>query len=181
MLVDKLEHIDGVTFHDLYELYPDFNIDLHREQELLSNHDIVVWHHPFYWYSCPPLMKQWIDVVLEYRWAYGPQGNALAGKQALNVITAGGTREVYCAEGYNHYSINQFLVPFEQTAKLCGMEYLPPFAVTGTHGLSEDDLEKYGRQYQNLIRRLQEGLSQKQVAHCHFLNDIPELSNEHLT
>uniref|UniRef100_UPI0030DDDD5A NAD(P)H-dependent oxidoreductase n=1 Tax=uncultured Roseivirga sp. TaxID=543088 RepID=UPI0030DDDD5A len=76
-LVSKIQNREGVTFHDLYELYPDFNIDLQREKELLTKHDVIIWHHPFYWYNCPPLMKQWMDVVLEFNWAYGPQGNAL--------------------------------------------------------------------------------------------------------
>ncbi|MDF7639407.1 NAD(P)H-dependent oxidoreductase [Lactobacillus sp. ESL0791] len=24
---------------------------------------------PFYWYSCPPLLKKWEDDVLEHGWA----------------------------------------------------------------------------------------------------------------
>ncbi len=62
-LVDKIKNKEGVTFHDLYEYYPDFNIDLLKEKKLLLEHYVVVWHHPLYWYSCPPLLKQWIDLV----------------------------------------------------------------------------------------------------------------------
>ncbi len=177
ILVEKIRKKEGVTFHDLYEQYPDFNIDLLVEKKLLLHHDVVIWHHPFYWYSCPPLMKQWIDIVLEFGWAYGPEGNALKGKQALNVITAGGSREVYCTEGNNNYSVNEFLRPFEQTARLCGMEYLPPFTIMGTHQLSDEELENYGNQFESLITLLQEGVSARDVGRCDFFNDIPELSN----
>src|SRR5687767_1197669 len=76
-LVGALRGIDGVTFHDLYERYPDFNVDLEFEKQLLLDHDVIIWHHPFYWYSAPPLLKQWIDIVLEFGWAYGPGGVAL--------------------------------------------------------------------------------------------------------
>ena len=31
-LVQKVKNLDGVTFHDLYELYPEFNIDVPLEQ-----------------------------------------------------------------------------------------------------------------------------------------------------
>lgn len=175
-LVRKLQNREGVTFHDLYEQYPDFNIDLPKEKELLSQHDIIVWHHPFYWYSCPPLMKQWIDVVLEFNWAYGPEGNALKHKKCLNVITTGGAREVYCTNGNNHYSINEFLRPFEQTARLCGMEYLPPFTVMGTHKLSKEDLEVYVDQYDQLIHALQVDQSFGITKNCEFLNDTPLLN-----
>ncbi len=170
--------MEGVTVHDLYERYPDFNIDTYIEKDLLHHHDIVVFHHPFYWYSCPPLLKQWIDIVLEFGWAYGPEGNALQGKKAFNVLTAGGTREVYCADGKNHYTIREFLRPFEQTARLCGMEYLPPFGVMGTHKLSKEQLAIHVEQYQELLKSLQEEeLEIPDGDNCQFLNDLATLQS----
>ncbi|MEL6558160.1 MAG: NAD(P)H-dependent oxidoreductase [Bacteroidota bacterium] len=174
-LVEKVRKKEGVTFHDLYEQYPDFNIDLMLEKNLLSHHDIIIWHHPFYWYSCPPLLKQWIDLVLEYNWAYGPEGHAIEGKQVFNVITAGGSREVYCSAGYNNFSVKEFLRPFEQTARLCGMTYLPPFAVMGTHNLSSEDLAHYCEQYDEAISMIQNGVDVKDLASYNFLNDHPQL------
>ncbi|MDL5512423.1 NAD(P)H-dependent oxidoreductase [Arenibacter sp. M-2] len=175
-LVKRIENKEGVTFHDLYERYPDFNIDIIGEKKLLDEHDVIVWHHPFYWYSCPPLMKQWMDVVLEFGWAYGPKANALHTKKCLNVITTGGTREVYCPTGSNNYSINEFLRPFEQTARLCGMEYLPPFTVMGTHNISNEELDKYTLQYEQLIVGLRQNLPFDEIANCEFLNDTPQLN-----
>ena len=32
-----------MTFNDLYEAYPDFDVDVKREQELLAAHEIVVF------------------------------------------------------------------------------------------------------------------------------------------
>jgi len=176
-LVQAIKKRKGVTFHDLYEHYPDFHINVAHEKRLLQQHDIIIWHHPFYWYSCPPLMKQWIDLVLEFGWAYGPEGNALESKKCLNVITTGGSRTVYCSEGNNNYSVNEFLRPFEQTARLCGMEYLPPFTVMGTHKLSIEDLNKHVAQYEVLISCLQEDVTLDKVDTCDFLNDIPKLNN----
>ena len=164
-----------MTIHDLYEQYPDFHIDVPREQELISKHDIVIWHHPFYWYSCPPLMKQWIDMVLEFNWAYGPKGTALQNKICLNAITTGGSKEVYCSSGYNSFTVEQFLRPFEQTANLCGMTYLPPFAVMGTHNLSDETLNDYKINYGNLIDLLQANLSINDFDKTSFINDIPQL------
>jgi glutathione-regulated potassium-efflux system ancillary protein KefG len=175
-LVEKIKHYDGVTFHDLYEQYPDFQVDVEFEKALLIQHDIIIWHHPFYWYSCPPLLKQWIDLVLEFGWAYGPEGNALQDKKCLSVITTGGSRQVYCAEGSNFYSVNEFLRPFEQTARLCGMEYLPPFAVMGTHKLSDEDLAYYVDQYVQMIQLIRKAPVFTLEEGCSFLNDTPELN-----
>ena len=63
-LAEAVSDLPGVTFHDLYELYPDFDVDVPREQELLSAHDAIVLQHPFFWYSTPALVKEWEDLVL---------------------------------------------------------------------------------------------------------------------
>ncbi len=63
-LLQLANTLENVTIHDLYELYPDFNIDVPHEQQLLLEHDIILWHHPLYWYHAPALLKQWIDLVL---------------------------------------------------------------------------------------------------------------------
>lgn len=141
----------AVTFHDLYEKYPDFNIDIRAEQDLLLAHEVVLWHHPFYWYSCPPLLKQWIDLVLTFNWAYGPSGTNLRGKTAMNVISTGGAREAYQADGRNRFTLRQLLTPFDQTAFLCGMHYLPPFSVQGTHRLSREELTGKSTEYKHLL------------------------------
>lgn len=172
-LLRQIEDIDGITFHDLYERYPEFHIDIAYEKKLLEEHDVIIWHHPFYWYSCPPLLKQWIDIVLEFNWAYGPEGKALVGKTCFQVITTGGSSEVYCSAGKNNYSINTFLRPFEQTARLCGMRYLPPYAVTGTHKLTDEELQQHARDYRRILVSLRENASVAEVKHCEFQDDVP--------
>lgn len=125
-LIEGISDLDGVTVHDLYEVYPDFHIDREREQALLEEHPRIVWQHPFYWYSTPSLMKEWFDVVLEYGWAYGKDGRALEGKTVKSVITTGASCEAYCREGDNGHSVEELLRPLEQTARLCGMTYETP-------------------------------------------------------
>ena len=153
-LLDGIEQIAGVTVHDLYEEYPNFNISTDREKALLVAQDVLVWHFPFYMFSAPALLKQWMDTVLEHGWAHGSQGNALAGKTAFVALTAGGSRENYSASGHYRHSIREFLLPFEQTALLCKMRYLPPFAVHGTYLLSDQDLAAYTALYQRLLEAL---------------------------
>ncbi len=121
-LVDAVRDLDGVTVNDLYDEYPDLNIDVTREQELLAAHEIVVFQHPFYWYSTPAILKEWQDLVLEHGWAYGHDGDALRGKALLSAMTTGGSEDAYCAKGSNRFSVRQLLAPIEQTARLCGMD-----------------------------------------------------------
>ena len=151
ILVEHIPKNNNITFHDLYEQYPDFDIDVAKEQQLLLEHNIIVWHHPMYWYSCPPLLKQWIDIVLEFGWAYGKSGTMLKGKYIFQAITTGGVEENYCAAGLNRFSIPDLLQPFNQTAHMCNMEYLPPFVVHGTHRMAPSEAQKFGNSYKNLL------------------------------
>ncbi len=64
-LLSAIQETDNITVHDLYAVYPDSFIDVDHEQGLVLAHDVIVFQHPFYWYSCPGLLKDWIDLVLE--------------------------------------------------------------------------------------------------------------------
>lgn len=156
-LIQAVRELDAVTVHDLYEIYPDFHINVKAEQDLLLAHDIVVFHHPFYWYSSPAMLKEWQDLVLEHGFAYGHEGTALRGKKCLTAITTGGDKEAYRQDGHNRFTIRELLVPFEQTARLCGMEYLPPFVVQGTHRLQErHQIDKHAEDYRAVITALRD-------------------------
>ena len=156
-LVERVRGLSGVTLHDLYEAYPDFDVDVRREQELLLAHDVVVLQHPLYWYSTPALVKQWEDLVLEHGWAYGRDGRALVGKVMLNALTAGGPEGAYHPEGANRLTIRELLAPLEQTARLCGMRYLAPFVVFGTHRLRPAEIEGQAAGYAALLAGLRDG------------------------
>jgi glutathione-regulated potassium-efflux system ancillary protein KefG len=156
-LVTAVPARPDVTFHDLYEAYPDYDVDVPHEQALLAAHDVIVLQHPFYWYSTPPLVKQWEDLVLEHGWAYGSQGRALEGKRMLSAITAGGGASAYEHEGYNRFTIRELLAPIEQTARLCRMTYLPPWVVHGTHRLDDAEIAVATARYGALLDALADG------------------------
>ncbi len=157
VLVENIKDLPGVTFHDLYESYPDFAIDIEAEQDLLLEHDVVVFHHPFFWYSTPAILKEWQDLVLEHGWAYGSEGKALVGKVFLGVITTGGREDAYQHEGHSHLTMRELLAPLEQTARLCGMEFLPPFVAHGTHRMTAEEMKAHGRDYRRLLEAIRDG------------------------
>ena len=126
----------SVLVRDLYALYPDYLIDVSEEQALLAKARLVVWQHPIHWYSMPPLMKLWVDEVLGFGWAYGPDGHALRGKDLWLVSSTGGPDDSYRPDSYNRYHFDAFLPPYEQTAALCGMRFLPPLVLHGAHRAS---------------------------------------------
>jgi len=155
-LMEAVQGMEGVTFRDLYEEYPNLHIDFETEQELLLEHDVIVWQHPFYWYSAPAILKEWMDVVLEYGFAYGEGGTRLAGKKVMSALTTGGPLEAYQHDGYNHYTMKELLAPFDQTARLCGMEYLEPFIIHGVRQLTAFQLKECATKYRQKIEELRQ-------------------------
>lgn len=156
-LAASVDGLPGVTFHDLYEAYPDFHLVAAREQKLLTAHDVVVFQFPFFWYSTPAILKEWQDIVLQHGWAYGSKGTALRGKTALFVVSTGGGESSYQADGYNEFTMSEFLVPLYQTCRLCGIDCLPPFVVNGTLAMPPQEIEEHAAGYRRVLEALRDG------------------------
>jgi glutathione-regulated potassium-efflux system ancillary protein KefG len=177
-LLQSARAVQSVTINDLYERYPDFDIDLKREQQLLLAHDIIVWQHPLYWYSCPPLLKQWMDLVLEHGWAYGKKGLALAGKKVFSVLSSGGSMDAYQPGGFHKYPLFEYLRPFERTAELCNMQYWPPFWVHSVHRMETSQIRQYADQYKNLLTALtQDIFSEEEINSQLLMNQLLPISS----
>ena len=128
---------------DLYALYPDYAIDVAAEQSHAARADLIVWLHPIHWYAMPALMKLWVDEVLTLGWAYGQGTRALRGKHLWLVASTGGSEAAYHPSGYNRYFFDAFLPPYEQTAALCGLRWLPPLVQHGAHAIDDDALTQH--------------------------------------
>ncbi|TKI04984.1 glutathione-regulated potassium-efflux system ancillary protein KefG [Martelella alba] len=158
VLLQAVSSLEHVTVHDLYAQYPDFFVDIHYEQQLLREHQVIVFQHPLYTYSCPALLKEWLDRVLTRGFASGIGGNALSGKAWRSVITTGEPETAYQRLGYNRYTMDEVLRPFELTATLCRMRWLPPLVIYWARRQSADILKRHADAYvQWLNMPLEEG------------------------
>jgi glutathione-regulated potassium-efflux system ancillary protein KefF len=137
-MMHAAQALPRLQVQDLYSSYPDYTIDVAAEQAALEKAKLVVLLHPIQWYSSPALQKLWLDDVLTYGWAYGEGGNKLQGKDLWLVATTGGPEASYHPQGYNRYFFDAFLPPYEQTAALCGMRFLPPLILHGAHAVGQE-------------------------------------------
>lgn len=147
-MIEAARGLAHVELRDLYALYPDYAIDVAAEQAAAAAADLIVWQHPWQWYSMPPLMKLWLDEVLAHGWAYGhdAQGRAtraLAGKDLWLATSTGGAESAYHPGGYNRHFFDDFLPPYRQTAALCGLRFLPPLVCHGAHALDAAALQAH--------------------------------------
>ena len=169
--------IAQITFHDLYEEYPNFIIDIEKEQDLLKGHDIIIFQHPMYWYSSPALMKEWMDVVFQHGFAYGAEGQSLKNKTFVSVITTGADPISYL----NDNSLRNVMQPFEKTVRFCNMDYLPPFVIHGglkiksgqtNSNVAKEMLKTQVMLFKSFIKDLSNGeINHQELDHFNTMNE----------
>jgi glutathione-regulated potassium-efflux system ancillary protein KefF len=148
-MLDALGDVPGVEVRSLYDLYPDFRLDVDAEQEALARADLVVWQHPMHWYGAPPLFRLWMDKVLQHGWAYGVESSVLRGKDCLWAVTTGGAPDdfVRCADT----DLGVLGQPLRSAAELCGMQWLEPHATFGVHALDAGQLAESVERYRRRL------------------------------
>ena len=158
IIVDRIRSLPQVTIKNLHQEYPSFTINVDAEQEALLKADSVVFQFPFYWYSVPGIMKEWMDQVLTYGFAYGSTGDKLRGKHFLVSTTVGGPADAYCEGGYNNFTIGDLLKPLRQMSNLTGMLYHRPIV---SHGMiyipnvynTKESVEAQAREHADKLSR----------------------------
>lgn len=149
------QYPEKYTVHELYKAYPDGHIDVQQEQQLIESHDRLVLQFPFYWFSSPPLLKQWLDEVFTYGWAYGSKGDKLQQRKVALAVSAGIKEADYTEEGKYRYTLEQLLTPFETTFYYCNADYRPFFAFYGAeHEPTANELEQSTQNYLRFMDNL---------------------------
>ena len=115
---------------ELYKLYPDFKIDVKKEQEKLLKADFIILQFPYFWYNAPALLRKWFEDVLEHGFAYGSKGKALQGKKLIVSFTTGSPVETYKEGGMQNFTLEDLTKGFHQLANLCSMNWAG-FVATG--------------------------------------------------
>jgi glutathione-regulated potassium-efflux system ancillary protein KefF len=140
--------LPDLEVRSLYDLYPDFAIDVEAERDALLRADIIVWQAPFYWYGLPSLMHLWVEKVLAHGWAYGAGGTAVHGKTALWVTTTGAPESAYRPGQMHGHPFEAFVPAISQTARFCGMHWAgPPLVLHGSHRVSDAEIQAHTLRY----------------------------------
>jgi glutathione-regulated potassium-efflux system ancillary protein KefF len=149
-LVSAVRDLPGVDVRTLYELYPDFDVDVAVELQALRAADRVVWLAPLYWYSVPALLHVWFEKVLMAAIAAAPSHEALQGKECLWAVTTGGGS--YRRGGRHDHPFADFVPPIEMTARYCGMSFLEPFVVHDPDSMSDAALMARANELRALLQ-----------------------------
>ncbi|MDF7680733.1 NAD(P)H-dependent oxidoreductase [Enterobacteriaceae bacterium ESL0689] len=149
------------TIHELYPSYPDWHIDIAKEQKIIEDHAGIIFQFPLYWFNCPPLLKKWFDDVFTYGWAYGSTATQLQGRKMGLAVSAGGSEKDFSQAGRCGFTLPDILRPFEMVAKYIRADYQPLFYFNGAisdPGVAPQytlaDLEISAKNYIDHIKRL---------------------------
>ena len=132
-----------IEVRNIYELYPDETINIKAEQDALLRSDRIVFQFPMYWYSVPPLMKKWFDLVLEHGWA----------KEVLIAVSTGARLADYQFGSKQNHTINEYLLPLFATFALTRMKILQPFIIDGSLYITNTELTARATKYKKLIKK----------------------------
>lgn len=145
---ELLQYTNEITIHEIYKEYPNWSIDVLKEQQLLEAYDNVIFQFPLYWYSYPPLLKKWFDDVFTHGWAYGSKGDKLEGKKLGIAMSIGDKKENYLSTGSVSFTVDEVIAPFKASAVHVGAIPLPYFAVFGaSFQASDEDIDQSAKDY----------------------------------
>ncbi|ULG74514.1 NAD(P)H-dependent oxidoreductase [Macrococcus brunensis] len=144
---------ENIYVHDLYETYPDEKLDVIHEQELIEQHDTIVFQFPFYWYSSPPLLKKWLDEVLEEGWAHGSRFS-LEGKKIALAISIGDKQYNYEKTGKVTFSLDELISPYIATAIYIKAHYAGYHAMFNVASATEDQITADAKELAAFIKSL---------------------------
>ncbi len=171
-----------VTINELSAKYPDHGIDIFAEQELLLTHDRFVLQFPLYWYSSPPILKSWIDAVLQPGFAYAVGGDKLCGKEWMVSTSVGSTEDGYRAGGHNRFTVDELLRPFQQTASYTGGIYRSPYLFYRAMVATEPEIhEGTPRMIRHVLKRDIDSEREHEAFVIDSLNALYQRADEDIT
>ncbi|WP_323702680.1 NAD(P)H-dependent oxidoreductase [Mammaliicoccus sp. Dog046] len=147
---------ENIDVHELYLKYPNGELNIKEEQDLLESYDNIIFQYPLYWYSSPSLLKKYLDEVFEYGWAYGSTGNALNNKNIGLAVSIGADSDKYESENATRFSTDTLLSPMMATADFVGAKFVGIHKLYGALNLTQEKLEENVKAYIANIRELEE-------------------------
>lgn len=154
-----------------------FSKDIEEEQAKVKWADLIIFHHPLWWFTVPAILKGWFDRVFAagFSWDFGKMysNGLLKGKKAMLTITTGGGADLYKPEGAHGITIENLLHHVHYGAFFfCGIDVLPPFIAYSTFQAGEEGRKKYLEEYEKLLLQIEN--TEPMLKHSKMLNESVE-------
>lgn len=152
-LIETVKDLENVTINDIYSKYSTPNsIDVAKEQELLLNHDRIIFEFPLHWFNAPGLLKYWLDLVFAPGFSH-LGGNKLAQKEFKVATTTGAPDIAYTSNGHMQVTVEELVKPFQTVALYTNMIPTTPFVVYDSLGITDNQLQQKANEYKEIVKK----------------------------
>ena len=125
-----------------------FSPEVKAEHEKVAWCDIMLFVYPLYWFHLPGILKNWVDRIFSFGFAYGG-GKSLVGKKGMLLYTTGGPKDfLKTSEEMGWKLINNMIFGF------CKITALEPYVAYGAAHVDKSARVKYLEE----VKKIMEGI-----------------------
>jgi len=145
---EKQQHF---TFRDLYEEYPEFHIPAFRERKQILNYDRFIFHFPIIWFGIPPLLRLWLDEVVDSHWLNKDQYNPFENKEVFILITTRTKERSFGREGKHKYTIEELISGLLVTLNIFKANIKHIYIVYDSENLGKKEIIQHKQKFVELL------------------------------
>lgn len=156
-LCQQIPDLDCVC---LAQEYPDYQINIVKEQNRLRHADYLILQFPIFWYGIPSDLKRWLEEVFQFGFSHGIEKGVgpLVGKKLLLSFTTSIKKEALIQE----QDLEELIYTLKALAAFTQMDYLGYVATTDVGYLARQN-PQMAKTYDAHVQRILQMLADHQL------------------
>lgn len=151
VLINFYERHQHYDFLDLYEIYPNFHISAFKERKRLQEYDRFILHFPLIWFGVPPLLRLYLDEVLDPTWINKEIVNPFEGKEVFMLATTRSKERSFGKDGKHGYSVNDLLSGLIVVFKALEADLKEPYVVYEAESLTRKEIILHKQNFSKIL------------------------------
>ena len=151
MFLNFYERNQHFTFRDLYEEYPEFHIAAFRERKRIHEYDRFIFHFPIIWFGMPPLLRLWVDEVIDTNWLKEYEDNPFENKDVYFLITTRSKEKSFGRNGKHHYTVEELISGILVTLKIFKANIRNIYVVYESENLTKKEIIQHKNKFIEIL------------------------------
>lgn len=152
-LINFYERHQHFTFRDLYEEYPDFHIPAFRERKRIVNYNRIIFHFPLIWFGMPPLLRLWLDEVMDGNWLSPYSENPLENAEIFILVTTRSKERSFGKNGKHGYSVEEMISGLLASLKVFRAKIKYIYVVYESESLSKKEIVQHKQKFTEILNQ----------------------------
>ena len=152
-LTNFYERHQHFNFRDLYEEYPDFHVAAFKERKNIYQYERFIFHFPIIWFGMPPLLRLWIDEVVDTKWLNEDEKNPFENKEVYFLITTRSKERSFGPNGKHHFTIEELISGILITLKIFKANIKNIYIVYDSENLSKKEIVLHKQKFVEILNQ----------------------------